>query len=191
MACSVIDASLPPSEKKQRITEICLNHTLRDLKFNALEKEQDAVAAFSDSLTEKREQILRKVQSSGNDIPTLKKETQTRMDIKQMKEEKSLWNEEFNKRRQAYQEAKNKLKDALKGKTYIEATRLKSEDVKFLKNLPDFVAVNKRIVSYQNRHAIGLLHLEKNALRVRSSLAAIEEKLDDVQRAIVPTFHWT
>ena len=162
MACSVI-ASLPPSEKKQRITEICLNQTLRDLKFNALEKEQDAVAAFSDSLTEKREQILRKVQSSGNDIPTLKKETQTRMDIKQMKEEKSLWNEEFNKRRQAYQEAKNKLKDALKGKTYIEATRLKSEDVKFLKNLPDFVAVNKRIVSDQNRRAIGLLHLEKNA----------------------------
>ena len=72
MACSVI-ASLPPSEKKQRITEICLNQTLRDLKFNALEKEQDAVAAFSDSLTEKREQILRKVQSSGNDVPTLKK----------------------------------------------------------------------------------------------------------------------
>lgn len=190
VACSVVDASLPPSEKKRRVAELCLSQTLMDLKFNALENEQDTVAAFSENLREKIAKILSKVQISGDEVTALKKETQTRTCIKEMKEERMRWNEEFSKRRQAYQEAKNKLKDVMKGKVHIETTRLKSEDLKFLKNLPDFAAVNKRIVSYQNRHCLGIVHLEKNAYRVHRSLSAVDQQLDDVQRTMVPTFQW-
>ncbi len=190
VVCSAVDPSLPPSEKKHRITELCLNQTLTEMKFNALEKEQDSVAAFSESLRDKMEEILQKIQSSAAD-EAHKQETQTRAAIKQMKEEKLLWNEEFKKRREAYLDAKSKLKDILKGKVQIETGRLKSEDAKFLKSLPDFAAVNKKIVSYKNRHYIGLVHLEKNSQQLHWSLSAVERQLNEVQRVIVPTFQWT
>lgn len=160
------------------------------MKLNALEKEQDVVEAFSESLRDKMEEILKNVQSSAGD-EAHKQETQTRAAIKEMKEEKLLWNEEFKKRREAYLDAKSKLKDVLKGKVQIETGHLKSEDAKFLKSLPDFVAVNKKIVSYRNRHYIGLLHLEKNSQQLHRSLSAVERQLDEVNRVIVPTFQWT
>jgi hypothetical protein len=160
-----------------------------EIKFNALENEHDAVAAFSESLRDKMEEVLSKVQSP--DDEALKKKTQTRIAIKQMKEKKLLWNEEFKKRREAYLDAKSKLKDVLKGTVQIEAGRLKSEDAKFLKSLPDFAAVNKKIVSYQIRHYIGVVHLEKNSQQLYRSLSAVGRQLDEVQRVIVPTFQWT
>ncbi|KAI9563654.1 hypothetical protein GHT06_011118 [Daphnia sinensis] len=191
-ACAAVDPSLPPADKKRKITELCLNQTLMEMKLNALEKEQDAVAAFSESLRNKMEEILHQVQSSaGDEQPAHKQETQTRTAIKKMKEEKVLWNEEFKNRREAYLEARNKLKDVLKGKLYIETARLKSEDVKFLNSLPDFAAVNKKIVSYQTRHYIGLVHLELNSQRVHHSLAVLGRQLDEVQHVIIPAFEWT
>ncbi|EFX71120.1 hypothetical protein DAPPUDRAFT_112111 [Daphnia pulex] len=189
-ACAAVDSSLPPSGKKHKITELCLNHTLMEMKFNALEKEQDAVAAYSERLRDNIEDILNKVLISTGEAHQ-KFETQTRTAIKQMKNEKLLWNEEYKKRREAYLDAKSKLKDALKGKVQIETGRLKSEDVKFLKSLPDFAAVNKKIVSYQTRHYIGLVHLEKNSQQLHRSLSTVEHQLDEVQRMIVPTFQWT
>lgn len=190
-ACAAVDPSLPPIEKMCKITELCLNQTLKEIKHNALETEQDAVAVFSERLQNMMEEILHKVKvSAGDKIPAHKQDTQTRTAIKQMKEERSLWNEEFKKRREAYLEARSKLKDVLKGKVRIETTRLKSEDVKFLKDLPDFTAINERIVSYQNRHYIGMVQLEKQSQRIYRSLAKVERKLDEVQDAIVPTFQW-
>lgn len=191
-ACAAVDPSLPPADIKCKITELCLNQTLLEMKLNALEKEQDAVAAFSESLRNKVEEILHKVQSlTGDELPAHKQETQTRTAIKKMKEEKVLWNEEFKKRREAYLEARNKLKDVMKGKLHIETARLKSEDVKFLKSLPDFTAINNKIVSYQNRHYIGLVHLENNSQRIHRSLAMLGRQLDEVQHVIIPTFKWT
>lgn len=190
-ACAAVDSSLPPSGKKRKITELCLNHTLKEMKFNALEKEQDAVAAYSERLRDNIEDILNKVLVSTGDKAHQKFEKRTRSATKQLKNEKLLWNEEYKKRREAYLDAKSKLKDVLKGRVQIETGRLKSEDVKFLKSLPDFAAVNKKIVSYQTRHYIGLVHLEKNSQQLHRSLSTVERQLDEVQSMIVPTFTWT
>lgn len=188
--CSAVDKSLEPAEKKRRVAEISLNQTLMDLKISALDEENEASLAFSEKLRAKIDDILTQI-TSGASIASKKQETKTITHITLIKAEKAKWNEEFSNRRKSYQEAKSRLKDVLKGKVCIEAHRLKSEDLKFLKGLPDFSGINKKIVTYQNRHCIGLIHLEKNSNRVNRSLAEVERRLNDVQRVLAPPFDWT
>lgn len=174
----------------RKITELCLNQALVELKFKALENEQDAVFAFTEEFRGKIDDLLKKVENCGVQAIAQKQETPTTVHIKQMKEERSLWNEDYSRRRQAYQEAKNKLKDVMKGKAHVEAAKLKPEDVKFLNSLPDFAAMGERLTTYQNRHCIGVIHLEKEARRVYRSLDSIERQLERVQRVIAPPFQW-
>lgn len=135
--------------------------------------------------------ILLKVGNSSDGVGTKKRESKSSKHITQIKEERSLWNEEFHQRRQNYLDARNKLKDVTKRKIQIEATRLKAEDMKFLKGLPDFAAINEKIVSYKNRHAIGIIHLEKNTRRVYRSLAVVEQQLDEAKNIIAPPYQWS
>lgn len=161
-----------------------------DLKFRALDNENDAVTAFSNNLRSKMEDILSKI-SHGVGTPSQKQETKSVAHISLIEKEKTLWNEEFSNRRKRYQDARQRLKDVLKGQRQIETQqRLNSEDQKFLKGLPDFSSINKKIAVYQNRHCLGLIHLEKVSQRVYRSLEKYECQLNDVQTMLAPPTVW-
>lgn len=178
-------ASLPPDAKKRRISELCLNHTLQDYRNAAPDEEQDTVFKIQDLFSKQMENILSKVEHGALSKAT-KQETETRKYIKKLKEENTAWSEEYKKRRQSHKDARAKAKEVQMRNVMIEAARLRSEDSKFMKSLPDFSAVNKRICAYRERHCLGLISLEKSARRVHRILYDADKKLDDVQSAIVP-----
>ena len=178
-------ASLPPDAKKRRISELCLNHTLQDYRNAAPDEEEDTVFKIQDLFTRQMESILSKVEHGALSKAT-KQETETRKYIKKLKEENTAWSEEYKKRRQDHKDARAKVKQVQMRNVMIEAARLRSEDSKFMKSLPDFSAVNKRICTYRERHCLGLISFEKSARRVQRILFDADKKLDDVQSAIVP-----
>ncbi len=178
-------ASLPPDAKKRRISELCLNHTLQDYRNTAPDEEQDIVYKIQDLFNKQMEIILNKVEC-GSLSKATKQETETRKYIKKLKEENSAWNDEYKKRRQDHKDARTKAKEVQMRNVMIDAARLRSEDSKFIKSLPDFSAVNKRICSYRERHCLGLISLEKSARRIHRILFDADKKLDNVQSAIVP-----
>lgn len=177
---------MPPSEKIKRIVELCINHSLLSLRNT--EEDNINFIEFEQAITKKTGDILNKLVASGDTAK--KQETETRKQINKFKEERTLWNEEFTTRRQAYTEARAKLKDITKGKVTIDKAPLKPEDIQFLKSLPNLEEVNKRITQYQNRHQIGMIELERSAKTVLNSLTMAERKICKAKKVMVPSFAW-
>lgn len=176
---------MPPKEKKRHITQLCLNQTILDLK-NASEDDYDNIVAFEESLKSKMESILSKVEQSTNEN-LQKTETQIGKNIRRINEEKQQWNEEYKKRHQVQRDARKRFKEVNKGEIKVQKGKLKTEDINFLKNLPDLTAVNRRLAAFQIRNCIGLIHLEKNARRVQYDLSQMHERVDKLTKAITPS----
>lgn len=149
----------------------------------------DIVIKIEGAFIKQTQELLNKIGNSKEGTAT-KQETETRKYIKKLKEETVAWNDEYKKRRQDYKDARARAKDVQKGNIQIEAARLRPEDSKFLKSLPDFRAMNKRIQTYHNRHCLGLIGLEKNARRVHRTMSIIEEQLNQVHATIAQPFSW-
>jgi len=162
---------LPPQEKK-RVTQLCLNQTIVDLKNNASEEEYETIVAFEESLKEEVESILSKVQQSANEN-LQKTETQIGKHIKRLTEEKQQWNEEYGKRRQAQMDIKLKFRNVAKGEIKIKKSKLKKEDVSFLESLQDLTAVNKRLANLQTQNCLVLNDLEKNARLEQNNISTM------------------
>lgn len=189
-ALSAGASSLPPDAKKRRIGELCLNHTLQDYRNAAPEEEQDMVLKVQDMFIKNMQDILQKAETGGLGV-ALKQETETSKYIKQLKEETVAWNDEYKKRREDFKVARATAKEVQKKVIQIEIARLRPEEDKYIKSLPDFAAINKRIQVYQKRHCLGLISLEKNARRVHHVLAHVEKSLEQAKDAIHPTFSFT
>lgn len=187
LAASAAAALLPPQEKKRRVTQLCLNQTIIDLKNNASEEEYENIVAFEESLKEEIESILSKVQQSANQN-LQKSETQIGKHIKRLTEEKQQWNEEYKKRRQVQMDMKLKFRNVAKGEITIQQSKLKKEDVSFLESLPDLTAVNKRLAALQTQNCLVLNDLEKNARRVQNNLSTMHAQANKLTKAITPSF---
>jgi len=153
--------------------------------------EYDLAFLFEEGLKSKLEQVLKKIEISEADT-VRREETQTQKYILQIKEEGEGWKAEFKKRRDSFLQAKQQYKLSMKSKPLIgedQQSKLKSEDLKFLQDLPNFAHWNEKSNNLLNRHRIGLIHLEKYLLQVRHSLLN-EQELDDAHNKIAPTFQW-
>ena len=189
-ACSAV-SSLPPEEKKRRITELCVNQTLADFKNSAEVEDYDLVFLFEEGLRSRLENVLKKIETSEADT-VQREETQTRKYINQIKEEGEGWKAEFKKRRDCFNETRQKYKITVKSQPQIgedQRSKLRSEDLKFIQDLPDFQKWNDKSNNLFNRHSIGLIHLEKCCLQVQHALLN-EQELDKAQNRIAPTFDW-
>ena len=182
---------MPPEEKKRRITELCVNQTLADFKNSAEVEDYDLVFLFEEGLRSRLENVLKKIETSEADT-VQREETQTRKYINQIKEEGEGWKAEFKKRRDCFNETRQKYKITVKSQPQIgedQRSKLRSEDLKFIQDLPDFQKWNDKSNNLFNRHSIGLIHLEKCCLQVQHALLN-EQELDKAQNRIAPTFDW-
>ena len=189
-ACSSV-SSLPPEEKKRRITELCINQTLSDFKNSAEVHDYDLAFLFEEGLRSRLENVLKKIETSEADT-VHREETQTRKYINQIKEEGEAWKAEFKKRRDSFNETRQKYKLAVKSQPQIgedQFSKLTSKDLKFLQDLPDFQKWNEKSSNLVNRHSICLIQLEKCSLQVQHALHN-EQELDKAHDRIAPTFNW-
>lgn len=146
---------------------------------------------FEEGLRSRLENILKRIETSEADT-VQREETQVRKYINQIKEEGEGWKAEFKKRRDCFNEARQKYKTTIKSQPQIredQRSKLHSKDLKFLQELPDFQKWNERSNTLFNRYSIGLVQLEKYCLQMQHSLLD-EQELDKAHNRIAPTFNW-